>query len=67
MKKKKRQVIKQLLQCVAIVTVGTLVIILFIFTIWNESKGAEPITDEQVAEQMQREIVTEWENTEARR
>lgn len=67
MKKQKRQVIKQLLQCVAIVTVGTLVIILFIFVIWNESKGAEPITDEQVAEQMQREFVTEWENTEARR
>lgn len=67
MKKQKRQVIKQLLQCVAIVTVGTLAIILFIFVIWNENKGAEPITDEQVAEQMQREIVTEWENTEARR
>lgn len=53
MKKQKRQVIKQLLQCVAIVTVGTLAIILFMFVIWNDSRGAEPITDEQVAAQMQ--------------
>ena len=62
-----KRVIKQLLQCVAIVTVGTLAIILFIFVIWNESKGTEPITDEQVAKQMQRDFVTEWENTEVRR
>lgn len=48
MKKQKRQVIKQLLQCVAIVTVGTLAIIPFMFVIWNDSRGAEPITDEQV-------------------
>ncbi len=53
MKKQKRQVIKQLLQCVAIVTVGTLAIIPFMFVIWNDSRGAEPITDEQVAAQMQ--------------
>ena len=53
MKKQKRQVIKQLPQCVAIVTVGTLAIILFMFVIWNDSRGAEPITDEQVAAQMQ--------------
>ena len=53
MKKQKRQVIKQLLQCVAIVTVGTLAIIHFMFVIWNDSRGAEPITDEQVAAQMQ--------------
>lgn len=39
MKKQKRQVIKQLLQCVAIVTVGTLAIILFMFVIWNDSRG----------------------------
>lgn len=63
----RKRAIKQLLQCVAIVTVGTLAIILFIFVIWNESRGAEPITDEQVAKQMQRDFVTEWENTEARR
>ena len=53
MKKQKRQVIKQLLQCVAIVTVGTLAIILFMFVIWNDRRGAETITDEQVAAEMQ--------------
>ena len=49
----KRQTVKKLVQCVAIIAAGVLAIILFMLAIWCRGKNSEPVTDEQVAAQMQ--------------
>lgn len=49
----KRQAVKKLIQCVAIIAAGVLAIILFMLAIWYRGKNSEPVTDEQVAAQMQ--------------
>lgn len=49
----KRQTVKKLIQCVAIIAAGVLAIILFMLAIWYRGKNSEPVTDEQVAAQMQ--------------
>lgn len=50
----KRQAVKKLMiQCVAIIAAGVLAIILFMLAIWYRGKNSEPVTDEQVAAQMQ--------------
>ena len=49
----KRQTVKKLIQCVAIIAAGVLAIILFMLAIWCRGKNSEPVTDEQVAAQMQ--------------
>ena len=51
--KMKRQTVKKLIQCVAIIAAGVLAIILFMLAIWCRGKNSEPVTDEQVAAQMQ--------------
>ena len=48
MRKRKRQAVKKLIQCAAVIAVGVLAIILFMLAIWYRGK-----TDEQVAAQMQ--------------
>ena len=53
MRKRKRQVVKKLIQCAAIIAAGVLAIILFMLAIWYRGKNSEPVTDEQVAAQMQ--------------
>ncbi len=53
MRKRKRQAVKKLIQCVAIIAAGVLAIILFMLAIWYRGKNSEPVTDEQVAAQMQ--------------
>lgn len=53
MRKRKRQVVKKLIQCAAIIAAGVLAIILFMLAIWYRGKNSEPVTDEQVAVQMQ--------------
>lgn len=53
MRKQKRQTVKKLIQCVAIIAAGVLAIILFMWVIWYRGKNSEPVTDEQVAAQMQ--------------
>lgn len=53
MRKQKRQTVKKLIQCVAIIAAGVLAIILFMLAIWCRGKNSEPVTDEQVAAQMQ--------------
>lgn len=53
MRKRKRQTVKKLIQCVAIIAAGVLAIILFMLAIWYRGKNSEPVTDEQVAAQMQ--------------
>ena len=53
MRKKKEQVVKKLIQCAAIIAAGVLAIILFMLAIWYRGKNSEPVTDEQVAAQMQ--------------
>ena len=52
MRKRKRQVVKKLIQCAAIIAAGVLAIILFMLAIWYRGKNSEPVTDEQVAAQM---------------
>ena len=49
----KRQTVKKLIQCVVIIAAGVLAIILFMMAIWCRGKNSEPVTDEQVAAQMQ--------------
>lgn len=49
----KRQIVKKLIQCAAIIAAGVLAIILFMLAIWYRGKNSEPVTDEQVAAQMQ--------------
>lgn len=49
----KRQAVKKLIQCVAIIAAGVLAIILFMLAIWYRGKNSEPVTDEQVAAQIQ--------------
>ena len=51
MRKRKRQAVK--IQCAAIIAAGVLAIILFMLAIWYRGKNSEPVTDEQVAAQMQ--------------
>lgn len=53
MRKRKRQIVKILIQCAAIIAAGVLAIILFMLAIWYRGKNSEPVTDEQVAAQMQ--------------
>lgn len=53
MRKQKRQTVKKLIQCAAIIAAGVLAIILFMLAIWYRGKNSEPVTDEQVAAQMQ--------------
>lgn len=53
MRKRKRQTVKKLIQCAAIIAAGVLAIILFMWVIWCRGKNSEPVTDEQVAAQMQ--------------
>ena len=53
MRKQKRQTVKKLMQCAAIIAAGVLAIILFMLAIWYIGKNSEPVTDEQVAAQMQ--------------
>ena len=53
MRKRKRQTVKKLIQCAAIIAAGVLAIILFMLAIWYRGKNSEPVTDEQVAAQMQ--------------
>ena len=53
MRKRKRQTVKKLIQYVAIIAAGVLAIILFMLAIWCRGKNSEPVTDEQVAAQMQ--------------
>lgn len=53
MRKQKRQTVKKLIQCAAIIAAGVLAIILFMWVIWCRGKNSEPVTDEQVAAQMQ--------------
>jgi hypothetical protein len=52
-KRKKRQAVKKLIQCAAVIAAGVLAIILFMLAIWYRGKNSEPVTDEQVAAQMQ--------------
>lgn len=49
----KRQAVKKLIQCAAVIAAGVLAIILFMLAIWYRGKNSEPVTDEQVAAQMQ--------------
>ena len=49
MRKRKRQAVKKLIQCAAVIAVGVLAIILFMLAIWYRGKNSEPVTDEQVA------------------
>ena len=44
---------KKLIQCAAVIAAGVLAIILFMLAIWYRGKNSEPVTDEQVAAQMQ--------------
>lgn len=53
MRKRKRQAVKKLIQCAAVIAAGVLAIILFMPAIWYRGKNSEPVTDEQVAAQMQ--------------
>lgn len=53
MRKQKRQIVKKLMQCAAVIAAGELAIILFMLAIWYRGKNSEPVTDEQVAAQMQ--------------
>lgn len=53
MRKRKRQAVKKLIQCAAVIAAGVLAIILFMLAIWYRGKNSEPVTDEQVAAQMQ--------------
>ena len=53
MRKRKRQIVKILIQCAAIMAAGVLAIILLMLAIWYRGKNREPVTDEQVAAQMQ--------------
>lgn len=53
MRKRKRQAVKKLIQCAAVIEAGVLAIILFMLAIWYRGKNSEPVTDEQVAAQMQ--------------
>lgn len=52
-RKRKRQAVKKLIQCAAVIAAGVLAIILFMLAIWYRGKNSEPVTDEQVAAQMQ--------------
>lgn len=45
--------VKKLIQCAAVIAAGVLAIILFMLAIWYRGKNSEPVTDEQVAAQMQ--------------
>ena len=40
-------------RCAAVIAAGVLAIILFMLAIWYRGKNSEPVTDEQVAAQMQ--------------
>ena len=53
MRKRKRQAVKKLIQCAAVIAAGVLAIILFMLAIWYRGKNSEPVTDERVAAQMQ--------------
>lgn len=53
MRKQKRQAVKKLIQCAAVIAAGVLAIILFMLAIWYRGKNSEPVTDERVAAQMQ--------------
>lgn len=55
MRKQKRQVVKKLIQCAGIIAAGVLAIILFMLVICYKGKNSEPMTDEQLATQMQQE------------
>ena len=46
MRKRKRQAVKKLIQCAAVIAVGVLAIILFMLAIWYRGKNSEPVTDE---------------------
>ena len=52
MRKRKQQTVKKLIQCAAIIAAGVLAIILFMLAIWYRGKNSEPVTDEQVAEEL---------------
>ncbi len=45
--------IEAFIRCAAIIAAGVLAIILFMLAIWYRGKNSEPVTDEQVAAQMQ--------------
>ena len=51
MRKQKRQIVKKLMQCAAVIAAGALAIILFMLAIWYRGKNSEPVT----AAQMQQE------------
>lgn len=42
MRKRKRQAVKKLIQCAAVIAVGVLAIILFMLAIWYRGKNSEP-------------------------
>ena len=46
MRKQKRQIVKKLMQCAAVIAAGVLAIILFMLAIWYRGKNSEPVTDE---------------------
>ena len=49
MRKRKRQAVKKLIQCAAVIAAVVLAIILFMLAIWYRGKNSEPVTDEQAA------------------
>lgn len=55
MRKLKRQIVKLTIQSIAIVAAGMLAIVLFMLVICYRGKNSEPMTDEQLATQMQQE------------
>lgn len=49
MRKRKRQTVKKLIQCVAIIAAGVLAIILFMLAIWYRGKNSEPVRTVETA------------------
>lgn len=45
MRKRKRQAVKKLIQCAAVIAAGVLAIILFMLAIWYRGKNSEPVTE----------------------
>lgn len=45
MRKQKRQIVKKLMQCAAVIAAGVLAIILFMLAIWYRGKNSEPVTE----------------------
>ena len=54
MRKQKRQTVKKLIQCVAIIAAGVLAIILFMWVIWYRGKNSIPVA---IFESMFRKIL----------